>query len=602
MGKHNKHTVLKVILALLVLLATGLLIWRIIVYLCRPKRMSAPVATQFGPVVGVEGDDNTFAWFGIPFAKPPTLENKLRWKVPVDPDPWKENLDLPIYIKDVPAPAQQGLIIHDLVGSEDCLYINVWRPRNATGPLPVYAWIFGGGNNVGATWKYPGSRIANTSNVVFVSIQYRLGAFGWLQYEGMDKSTPEQASGNFGTLDIFKGLTWIQKNISNFGGDPTNVLLSGESAGAYNCLCAMLSPLARGLFHKVLYESGGMYLRTKEEAIATGVRLNANLPVSKKSLEGSSTEEIVKAFFLTPPRYSGAFRDGYVIPDATIPAIISSGTYNKVPIMLGTNLNETKYLCIEIAEKIKNAYKDPTTGLKTPIPTGKYTYANIPAFMYFIPYPSLDSILPTQADKDMYNAGNELSSLMWNIANSDDLATAFSKNVDQDVYVYQYIRQGEPGSDYALGYGACHASEITYFFGYPEAILSPLGFHDLRSSLGFWGETDGAKSLCKTMMAYASNFLRTGNPNKAWLSPVVFAHEKADLPTWSKWTNASPQRLSLDATENTAVCKMALGSQTVADVTTLKTSLEAKYGQGYAFDTFQTMVEIDLTEWQADLS
>jgi len=112
----------------------------------------------------------------------------------------------------------------------------------------------------------------------------------------------------------------------------------------------------------------------------------------------------------------------------------------------------------------------------------------------------------------------------------------------------------------------------------------------LRSSLGFWGETDGAKSLCKTMMAYASNFLRTGNPNKH------------GLPTWSTWTNASPQRLSLDATENASVCKMALGSQTVADVTTLKTSLEAKYGQGYAFDTFQSMVEIDLTEWQGDLS
>ncbi len=576
-----------IILGIIILTLTGLLIWQIIVYLRKPSRMKKPMNTQFGPVTGVEGDDNTYAWLGIPYAKPPTLENKLRWKVPVDPVSWTVPLDLPARVKDVTAPAQQSVVNHKVVGSEDCLYINVWAPRNATGPLPVYCWIFGGGNNVGATWKYPGSKIANTSNVVFVSIQYRVGAFGWLQYDGMDKSSPEQASGNFGTLDIFKGLKWIQKNISNFGGDPGNVLLAGESAGAYNCLCGMLSPLAKGLFHRVLYESGGMYLRTKAEATATGARLVANL--KGKNLEDASTEDIVDAFFLTPPRYSGAFRDGYVFPDQSIPAIISSGKYNKVPIMLGTNLNETKYLCSEISEEIKNAYKDPKTGLKAPIPSGSHTYANIPSFMYVLPWPSLDSILPTQADKDMYNAGNQLSSLMWNIANSDDLATAFSKNVAQDVYVYRYIRQGKPDSDYALGYGACHASEITYFFGYPEAILSPFGFLDLRHSLGYWGETSGAQELCRTMMSYASTFLRTGNPNKV------------GLPLWSTWTASAPQRLTLDASENSAVCKMVPGVDTADTVTALKGSLEGTYGQEDAFDIFQSMVEIDLDSWQVDL-
>lgn len=563
-----------------------IVMYKIITCLFRPKRMKFPVQTEFGPVVGVEGDDDTFAWLGVPYAKPPTASNGLRWKVPIDPDKWTKEYYLPSDAKDVPVPAQQSLITHKAIGSEDCLYINIWRPRNIEGDLPVYVWIFGGGNNVGSIWKYPGAKIAHNSNVIFVAIQYRVGPFGWLQYDGMDKSTPEQASGNFGTLDIFKGLRWVQNNIRDFGGDPNNVLLSGESAGAYNCLCAMLSPLAKGLFHKVLYESGGMYLRTKDEARATGVRLQANLAVGNNNavLESIDTAELIDAFFLTTPRYSGAFRDGYMFPDDTIPNIIASGKYNKVPIMLGTNMNETKYICSEISEKLKNAHNDPSTGVKSPIPSGKHSYASIPLFIYALPWPSIDDILPTQADKNLYNDGNKLASLMWNVANSDDLATAFSKNKDQAVYVYRYTREGDPTGNYALGYGACHASEITYFFGYPDAILSPFGFIDLRESLGFWGETNGTAMLSRTMMSYASAFLRSGDPNKK------------GLPVWEPWIESVPRRMELDSNQQTIACKMVDGVQTLDDVNALRNTLSKTYSK-YVLDTFASMVEIDLSAW-----
>lgn len=588
-----KVTLLNVILLIVCLLVLALALST----LKRTLNTDLVVQTKHGKVRGVRKYENTKAWYKVPFAKPPTLENGLRWKAPIDPDPWDNILNLPYKLSSVPEAPQESLITHKPVGTEDCLYLNVIRPDTDETNLPVYCWIFGGGSIQGATWKYPGNRIAAKENVVFVSIGYRLGPFGWLQYEGMDKSTKENASGNFGTLDILKGLQWIQNNIRYFGGNPNNVLLSGESAGAFNALTMVLSPLGKGLFHKLLYESGGLYLRTEEESIANTSRLVTNLKLNnnknsslsdKELLETASTVDIIKAYFKTPPRYAGAFRDGHVMPNATVPAIILSGNFNKVPCMIGTNLNETKYLNSEIAQTLKNAHLDPSTGVKSPIPSSKWSYANIPVSMYLPIGPSIWKILPTQNDKDLYNAGNQLASLMWSTPNSDMLATALCKHVD--VYVYKYVRQGQKGSAYELAYGACHTAELTPFFGYPEQILSPTGFLTLRKSLGYQGHTKGAKDLSNKMMEYASNFHRHANPNGNGLTP------------WNKWTCNNTQRMKLDADESNANCEMITELNTLQTITDLRQQLIAKYGMPYVFDTFGSMVEIPLKEWSDALS
>ena len=150
-------------------------------------------------------------------------------------------------------------------GSEDCLFINVWSPENSKS-LPVMFWIHGGGNSVGeaATSIYDGSRLARENNVVLVSINYRLGPLGWFRHPALrtNDTTPADNSGNYGTLDIILALQWVQENIQQFGGDATNVTVFGESAGAFDTLSLMASPLATGLFHKAISQSGGLNLNS----------------------------------------------------------------------------------------------------------------------------------------------------------------------------------------------------------------------------------------------------------------------------------------------------------------------------------------------------
>ncbi len=144
-------------------------------------------------------------------------------------------------------------------GSEDCLFLNVWRPRTAERGLPVYVWIHGGGNSIGSasmTDEYSGTRLAHRSNMVFVSLNYRLGPFGWFTHPALREGTSaEDDSGNFGTLDIVHALRWIRDNIEAFGGDPGLVAVTGESAGGLNVLSLMISPPAEGLFHRVIAQS-----------------------------------------------------------------------------------------------------------------------------------------------------------------------------------------------------------------------------------------------------------------------------------------------------------------------------------------------------------
>jgi len=214
------------------------------------------VKTKYGKVEGYETDLGALAWKGIPFAKPPVGD--LRWKAPQDPEKWHGILDGRIPCE----PCTQLITGADWIrtgtaeGSEDCLYLSIYRPNHKKKNLPVYVWIHGGSNNFGKALHYDGSAIANKSNMVVVVLQYRLGPLGWLTHPALRHGDPLDDSGNFGTLDNIKALEWIKKNIKAFGGDPKKVTVTGESAGAHNVMNLVISPLAKGLFHRAMSQSG----------------------------------------------------------------------------------------------------------------------------------------------------------------------------------------------------------------------------------------------------------------------------------------------------------------------------------------------------------
>ena len=221
--------------------------------------------TECGYVRGIVTGADTRAWLGIPYAEPPVGE--LRWTSPQDLQPWDGILIADEFCSGCTQyggyftymdPNTYG----ELVGSEDCLCLNIWRPATEEDDLPVFFWIHGGGNSIGEAGLgvYDGANMAHNSNVIVVTVNYRLGPFGWFNHSALRTGDALDDSGNFGTLDVIKALEWVSKNISHFGGNPDNVTIAGQSAGGYNVLSLMLSPLAEGLFHRAVVQSGPLML------------------------------------------------------------------------------------------------------------------------------------------------------------------------------------------------------------------------------------------------------------------------------------------------------------------------------------------------------
>jgi para-nitrobenzyl esterase len=222
--------------------------------------------TTAGPVIGSGDAASTYAWLGIPFAAPPLAD--LRWRAPRPVEHWQETLEA-IAFRD-PCMQLSGPLdgLPDdsgaVVGSEDCLYLNIWSPRAHSSAdaekLPVMVWIHGGGNTIGTANTYPASGLAGGEQVVVVTINYRLGFLGWMSHPALRMADRDalDASGNYANLDMIAALRWVQDNIANFGGDPGNVTIFGESAGGRNVYALLASPLAKGLFHRAISQSGSM--------------------------------------------------------------------------------------------------------------------------------------------------------------------------------------------------------------------------------------------------------------------------------------------------------------------------------------------------------
>ena len=465
----------------------------------------AVVQTKYGLVSGYS-DEGTWCWKGIPYATPP--EGNLRWKAPLDPVPWLGTRKTRKFNDS----ASQIMLVLGPLGSEDCLYLNIWRPKSLESDLPVYLYIHGGGNSIGsaATSSYYGNAVAEKSNMLYISVNFRLGPMGWFIHPAVTGTgSPEDQSGNYGTLDLVKSLEWVSDNIRAFGGDPNNVTVAGESGGAFNVLSLLVSPIAKGLFHRAVIESGLSLIWSPEVAKAQSDKLLIVLLLKdRKAKNEEEAQQVISkmrddeinayfrsksAFTITkniPTRDFGMaewrtiFTDGTVIPREGYD-IFSSGEWaSKVPVIIGCTKDEMNL------------------------------------FGWFRKNPPLKT--------REYDLVWKYHSMLWRANGVDELVSKMTSRSDVPVYVYRFDWGGmdENGTSVLPGnkgrdLGAHHASEIPFFLGMGEADLALLigKTHNKHNQ-------PGREKLTNLCMRYLANFAKTGNPN----------HE--DLPVWPVWDNS----------------------------------------------------------------
>ena len=501
-----------------------------------------------GKIAGAAGYVKSYVWKGIPYARPPIGD--LRWRAPLDPDPWngiRHSTDS----YDISAQKEQTRLwvpTGRVVGSEDCLYLNVWRPSSDARGLPVYFWIHGGGNNFGTGKLYDGSILSNQSNMVVVTIQYRLGPMGWFNHPALNSGvTAEEASGNFGTLDILKALQWVKNNISAFGGNPENVTVAGESAGGHNTINLVMSPLAKGLFHRAICESPGMKPIPVEEGIAQAnstieklliadgkvktsedaIKYRENMALSEIAsyLKSKNAADLIniKTAERMKTGFHPAFIDGKVIPGSWL-STIDSGRYNRVPIILGSNEYELKPF-------------EPLLGAAIPTSNG-HRWADL--YKVLNGQLKLDDVLASQFDRDLYEACGLYGTRYWKAKYVDSIARKLKEKQDNVwCYLFKWGGKGSGPSPYDFIIGAGHATEIPFFFGWPRDTFG-YAFTDQNEQ--------GRMALQQAVMSYAAQFAATGEPNTAGNG----------LTYWDTWSNEAggPKCIVFDGTFNEAKVSM----------------------------------------------
>lgn len=507
--------------------------------------------TAYGKVNGFALDEKTWAWFGIPYAKPPLGD--LRWKAPQSPDPWQGDLDTVAHcmpcIQKVYKDGQQ--LGSEYIGSEDCLYLDIYRPKSSATNLPVYVWIHGKLNNIGTARDYNGSILAQKGNMVVVVIQYRLGPMGWFTHPTIRNTENKlDASGNYGMLDHIKALKWVKKNIAAFGGNPDNVTIGGQSSGAHNSLNLLISSAAKGLFHKVVVQSASMGHRdfkqgdrqsnamidwllmddetVEDENAAVVFRSQMTNDEIKKYLHSKAATKIIDASqiagndeIISP---NAAFQDGTLLPKLNWLDAISSGSYNKVPILIGSNEYEFKNLLPSYGKLVKNNFST--------IPSGDYTWYNL--FKVLDGTLKINDVFPTQRDKDFFHTIGHLKSRMLRANNVDAIARALKTDDDTTpVYVYRFDWSGGGDSlldDFNFIFGASHGMEIPFFFGNSDNTLD----HAFTQT-----NKTGRVELQKAMIRYFSSFIKKGNPNL----------KSPSLLKWPQWSNneGTPKIITFDA-------------------------------------------------------
>jgi len=474
-----------------------------------PIQEGVEITLSDGIVMG-EVDGATRRFLGIPFAAPPTGER--RWLPPEPPEPW----DTPLEASEFSAACPQlgSTESPEPSENEDCLYLNVWAPEPApSGSLPVMIWFHGGSNTTGSTGDdipflqpptlfYNGRGLVEEANVVVVTANYRLGVMGFFAHEAVSAESADGVSGNQGILDQRMVMQWVQSNIAPFGGDPNNVMIFGESAGAFDVCFHMVSEGSRGLFHRALGESGGCTtsLRTRSEAEAEANVFAEAMGCGDASDVAACLRAVPVADLLMeapvdgaiedPPGgdfYSGgtprwqfqAVVDGVVIADQPR-TLFDDGNVADVPYVLGSNSDEgTLFHVLQPEVETEAEYLEAL----------ERRYGETVAAQVAEAYPVTDFDSPQDALERVTGDGG----LVCSVRDTAKRAAA----AGLDVFLYNFDRPIPIPALQALGLGATHGAEIAYVFGSigPDVI----------------GEDDLA--LSATMQRYWGRFAATGDPN-----------------------------------------------------------------------------------------
>lgn len=489
--------------------------------------------TNYTEIIGTVDSLGIYKWLGIPYAEKPI--NDLRWRATRELKNYDKKYEAISFAQ--PCVQFQSSLTNNglvkpgaVVGSEDCLYLNIYSPAFSKNSilsdnikLPVMVWIHGGGNTTGMPSEYNPEAFVKSEEIIFVSIAYRLGIFGWLSHPELREQEGEDSSSNFGLLDQIMALKWIKENIQFFGGDPNNITIFGESAGGQNVIALYSSPLTKGLFNKAISQSGG----TSVTSINDAEKINRYDPEYNSNYKNRhvTTEEWVNILFkkgLIPSKFDeknnlidlksldptllmsgidkGEFwstqrdlariiADDIVIPkEGILETLGNANKHANVPIILGINKDENKLFNFFNKDLVRNFFN-----------------------RFFL-----------VKDRFYYDLLSDYQSLAWRSNGLDTPADMIEKSGQDNIYAYRFDWDEEPkilGMDFSLLLGAAHAFEIPFI----------MGDFDLGNQTSFIYDKNKIPErdiLSSNMMQYWSEFAKTGDPNKG---------SKKDLERWNRW-------------------------------------------------------------------
>jgi para-nitrobenzyl esterase len=457
---------------------------------------SPQITTQYGIIEGYT-QDNIQIFKGIPFAAPPVGE--LRWKNPVAPSKWNGVKKCTEFaaspIQSTPTPFlcwSEEFIAPAKPLSEDCLYLNIWNKKDLKKNKAVFVWIYGGGFSSGsaACAIYDGKHYAE-NDIVFVSLNYRVGALGFMAHPDLTKEN-NGSSGNYGIMDQVAALQWVHDNIAQFGGDPNNVTIAGQSAGSMSVNCLIATPKAKGLFKKAIAQSGGILggigMTSLQDAEKTGVTLQEKLHAnSLQAMRQLPADTILKYSSTMGGLRFSPIGDGQVLPMNAEKAF-KEGHINQIKLMSGWVLGD--------GALFGNANTDKENFIKT-IQQRYPTKSE-----------KILALLPHETKEEATKSLDLLNLINFAIASPHKLA----KYLQQPTYMYQFSHMpvDKPGFP---NYGVFHTSEVPYALGNLSTWKRP------------WVHLD--YEVEKTMSQYWINFIKTNNPNNA------------SLPKWEVYNNGT---------------------------------------------------------------
>ena len=489
-------------------------------------RVTGIVTVEQGQLTGVCSSDGAVEVFaGIPYAKPPVGE--LRWREPQEPEPWSGvracDTFAPMSMQVRSSPIFDSLaeiaVYHTFrittennqiaPMSEDSLYLNIWKPAGDVSGLPVLVYVHGGSLTGGQTWydQYNPEALAKRG-IVVVNFAYRLGVFGYFAHEALAAESPNGTTGNYGLLDQIQALKWVQKNIAAFGGDPAQVTVAGESAGASSVGALCVSPLSEGLFVRAIAESSGITARVPyhtfrplEDALQMGRDIQEEFGAKNiEALRSISAEALVSTKFTN----SAMTVDGWAIPEQPY-LIYEKGLNHETALLQGWNVHEADLFSMGVRVDEEN-YAEKLEPLYGP-------FAAQAAAL--VPARAQDSFYKCVIDrggssKGAYDTAVSAAWFSYSHYRWEKLLSA--QNVP--VWTYYFTKDNK-------GLGSHHAGELPYFYGCLD--VHPENY------------TQGDHALSELMQQYYVNFIKTGDPNGT------------GLPQWSSAAEAPDQVLELGA-------------------------------------------------------